>query len=217
MLSQNEKGGTMLRKTYRNLSLHLDVHNRILRIEFSLLETWVEVDSVLEDRTPDIPFKGSMMHHGFDKLPALAQVHAGDRCVDLREGSPDLIHWVPTAGEANIPGSHPIPVIAEPMDDQIFLDLHRQFPEYVTGPNLMGEERDGVCVDDVVADDLVKLVGHAVLYKARLMLNGLSLFAQKTIYVVECDLKGLPLSKFPQLGKYAIAVLVSMIHALNYN
>jgi hypothetical protein len=114
----------MFGKTDNELTFNFDEDTGLLKVELSLRRAWVEVDSVFEDGAPDVSLERPVMDHRLDHLPALTQIHSGDRCVDLGVGFPNLILWQPTTGETDVGGGKPIPVIVEPMDSNVLLDLH---------------------------------------------------------------------------------------------
>jgi len=176
----------MFGKPDYQLSLNLDEDTGIARIELLLRRAWVEVDSVVKDDAPDESLERPVIDHRFNKLPAATQIHSGDRCVDLREGSPDLIHWIPPGGKANVSGGKPIPVIAEPMDGNILLDLHGNVGK---GEGLI--EPDRVLLNNETADGFIDVIIHIMFSESCLEFDGLSFCFQKLHLVLECDLKDL--------------------------
>lgn len=184
VLSHYEKGSVMFRKTNSNLTFDFDENAGVVRIELFLRNSWVEVDSVFKHRAPDETDEWSVVDHGFHQLPAHTQIHSGDRCVDLREGSPDLICWVPTTGKTDVTGGKPIPVIPEPMDSNVLLDLHGD------GRKGVGlSEPTRVLINDPTANRFIDVVIHLMFEEARLEFDSFTFCFQKLHLVIERDLK----------------------------
>ena len=186
MLPHHEKGCTMFGETNSELTFNLDEDTGVARIELLLRRAWVEVDSVVKDNAPDETLERPVVDHRFNNLPAATQVHAGDRCVDLREGSPDLLLWQPTAGKTDVSGGKPISIIAEPMDGNVLLDLHGDVGK---GKGLI--EPDRVLLNNETADGFIDVIVHLMFSESCLEFGGFSFCFQKLHLVLECDLKDL--------------------------
>ena len=180
----------MFRKSDTELTFNFDKDAGIVRIELLLRRAWVEIDSVFKNGRPDETLEGSVVDHRFNHLPAHSQIHSGDRCVDLREGSPDLFFGQPAARETNVGSSKPLPIIIKPHNGDILLDLHGD-----GGKGVGFIEPDRVLLNDESTDRFIDVLIHLMFAEARLDFDGLSFCFQKLHLVLECDLKDLLFSK----------------------